>query len=125
MLRYYYINKEWMLSLNARRTYRGAAILSLTLFFMLWGLRLPIAIPRNLLPLLRLRLLAGVLGAAITMVAMEYFLFGFDNSPAWKEMFWFCVMLLPPLGPALYCLIVYSRSDVLMRGPAGQIEMRP
>jgi hypothetical protein len=25
----------------------------------------------------------------------------------------FCVMMFPPLGPALYCLFVYSRSKVL------------
>ena len=56
---------------------------------------------------------AGVLGAALTMVAMEYFLFGFDNSSAMKKAFWFCVMLLPPLGPSLHCFMVYSRSDVL------------
>jgi len=47
------------------------------------------------------------------MIAMEYFLFGFDDSSALKKMFWFCVMLLPPLGPALYCFLVYSRSKVV------------
>lgn len=70
-------------------------------------------IPDTLVPMLKLPLLAGVLGTAITMVAMEYFLFGFDNSSAMKKMFWFCVMLLPPLGPSLYCFMVYSRSDVV------------
>jgi predicted tellurium resistance membrane protein TerC len=112
MLRYYYINKEWIVSGTARRTYRIAAGLSLALFFMLVAVRLVGAIPEAL-PVVKLLLFAGVLGAATTMIAMEYFLFGFDTSSAMKKVFWFCVMLFPLLGPALYCFIVYSRSDVL------------
>jgi hypothetical protein len=37
-------------------------------------------IPEALLPVVKLLLLAGVLGSATTMVAMEYFLFSFDDS---------------------------------------------
>jgi hypothetical protein len=44
------------------------------------------------------------------VVAMEYFLFGFDCSPGWKKVCWFCIMVLPLIGPALYCVIVYSRA---------------
>jgi len=44
---------------------------------------------------------------------MEYFLFRFDDSGALKQVFWFCVMLFAPLGPALYCFLVYSRSDMV------------
>ncbi|PYX84623.1 MAG: hypothetical protein DMG68_20230 [Acidobacteria bacterium] len=73
--------------------------------------------PDTFFPLIRLLLLAGVVGAATTMVAMEYFLFGFDTSSAIKKVFWFCVMMFPPLGPALYCFVVYSRSKVLERAP--------
>ena len=113
MLRYYYINKEWMVSGTAQQIYRVTASLSLVLFFMLMALRLMGEIPNGLLPIVKLLLLAGVLGTATTMVAMEYFLFGFDSSSATKKVFWFCVMLFPPLGPALYCFIVYRRSDVL------------
>ena len=113
MLRNYYINKEWMLSGTAQRIYRIAASLSMVLFFMMVALRLVGGIPEALLPIVRLLLLAGVLGTATTMVAMEYFLFGFDRSSASKKAFWFCVMLFPPLGPALYCFIVYSRSNML------------
>jgi len=82
---------------------------------MLIALRLVREIPRDVVPIVRLLLLIGVLGAATTMVAMEYFLFGFDNSSAFKKMFWFCMMLFPPLGPALYCFRVYSRSSVIER----------
>jgi hypothetical protein len=113
MLRNYYINKEWMVSNAARRIYCVAASLSLALFFFLMAVRFMGGIPETLVPILRLPLFAGVLGAAITMVAMEYFLFAFDNSSALKKVFWFCVLLFPPLGPPLYCFIVYSRSDVL------------
>jgi hypothetical protein len=113
MLRNYYINKEWMVSQTAQRVYRVAAALSLALFFFLIVVRFKGGIPDSLVPILKLPLFAGVLGAAITTVGMEYFLFGFDNSSAMKKVFWFCVMLLPPLGPSLYCFMVYSRSDVL------------
>ena len=113
MLRNYYINKEWMVSNTARRIYRVSASLSLGLFFFLMVLRFMGGIPETLVPVLKLPLFAGVLGAAITMVAMEYFFFGFDNSSALKKISWFCVLLVPPLGPPLYCFIVYSRSDVL------------
>jgi hypothetical protein len=113
MLRNYYINKEWIVSGTAQRIYRIAATLSLVLFFMLVALRLVREIPNALLPVVKLFLLAGVLGTATTMVAMEYFLFGFDSSSASKKMFWFFVMLFPPLGPALYCFIVYLHSDAL------------
>jgi len=113
MLRYYYINKEWMVSGRARRIYRVAAGLSVALFFMLIAVHLAREIPENVLPFVRLLLLAGVVGAATTMVAMEYFLFGFDSSSALKKVFWFCIMLFPSLGPALYCFTVYSRSSVL------------
>ena len=111
-MRYYYIIKGWMLSRGAHRLYRLAATLSLALLVMLIAGRSAKEIPANFVPLARFLLLAGVLGTATTMVAMEYFLFGFDNSSAWKKALWFCVMLLPPLGPALYCFIVYSRSSV-------------
>ena len=113
MLRYYYINKEWILSPVARRIYRIAAVLSLLLFFGLCALKFGVVIPPNLFPIVRLCLFAGVVGAATTMVAMEYFLFGFDTSSAWRRAVWFLIMFFPPLGPAIYCLIVYSRSTAI------------
>jgi hypothetical protein len=119
VLRNYYINKAWIVSQTARRIYRVAAGLSLALFIFLTAVRFDGGIPQSVVPLLKLPLFAGVLGAAITLVAMEYFLFGFDNSSALKKAFWFCVMLLPPLGPPLYCFIVYSRSDAF-KAPVGE-----
>ena len=125
MLRYYYINKEWMLSGTARHIYRAAAILSLALipFFFLEPF-FP-DIPDTALTFLKVIFLGAVLGAATTVVAMEYFLFGFDKSSSWKKAFWFCVMAVPPLGPALYCLIVYSRSeDFKAKNLLGEEETR-
>ena len=113
MLRRYYINKEWILSATAQRVYRVAAVLSLTLFITMWMALSRGTIPANLFPLVRILLRLGVLGAAVTMVAMEYFLFGFDQSSEWKKVFWFCVLLFPPLGPPLYYFVVYSRSAAL------------
>lgn len=113
MLRYYYISRGWIISPTARWIYLLAATLSVALFFLLFGVRIRGAIPNAFLPIVKLLLLTGALGAATTLVAMEYFLFGFDDSPALKKVFWFCVMLIPLLGPALYCFLVYSRSHVL------------
>jgi hypothetical protein len=115
MLRYYYINRGWMISTSARRVYYCAAILSLLLFFLLFTVHLTGTVPSALLPILKPLLFAGVLGAATTLVAMEYFLFGFDNSATLKKLFWFCLMLVPPLGPPLYYFFVYSRSDLHKR----------
>jgi len=122
MLRYYYINRGWIISATARWTYRLAATLSLALFFLLFDMRLRGTIPNALLPVLKPILFAGVLGTATTLVAMEYFLLGFDDSSSLKKVFWFCVMMLPPLGPALYFFFVYSRSNVLKAELAKQAQ---
>lgn len=118
MLRYEYINREWIVSRTARRVYRVSAILSIALFFGLWVVAFEGGVPETIAPVVRPLLLAGALGAGITFVGMEYFLFRFDDSHPLKQVVWFCVMLLPLLGPALYCFIVYSRSHVL--GGAGK-----
>ena len=112
MLRRYYINKEWMLSRQARTAYRTAAGLSVMLFVLIVYLSIG-SVSEGAAPVVRAMMLAGILGAAITIVAMEYFWFGFDKSSALKKVFWFCVMLFPPLGPALYCFFVYSRSPLV------------
>ena len=109
---YEYINKEWIISRAARRVYRTAAATSLALYpiLMAW---MAGEVPRILQPALRLLLLACIVGTAITTVGMEFFLFRFDDSRALKQIFWFCAMLFVPLGPALYCFRVYSRSKAL------------
>lgn len=124
MLRNFYINKEWILSPRARIIYRDAAALNLFLIFVLLPLhRWLDRWPEALIPLVKLMVFAGVLGAAITMVAMEYFLFVFDESSPSKKMLWFCVMLFPLLGSPLYCLVVYSRAAAF--GASNTLEARP
>ena len=113
MLRYEYINKEWIVSPTAVRVYRTSAALSVALFFGCCALLFVGEIPSTIAPVLRLFLLAGVLGGGITFVGMEYFLFRFDDSHPLQQIVWFLVMLFPLLGPALYCFIVYSRSNAL------------
>jgi hypothetical protein len=126
VLRYYYINREWIVSATARRFYCLTAWLSVVLFVLLVLLSVDLQIagkiPGVLVPATKLFLFSGVLGAATTMVAMEYFLFGFDTSPAWKKALWFCIMLLPPIGPPLYCFVVYSRSEVLKESVCGNAQ---
>jgi hypothetical protein len=117
MPHYCYINKEWLVSPTARHIYRISALLSLMLFFMLWAVRMH-PIPPSVLPIARALILAGVIGAATTMVAMEYFFLGFDNTPAWKKVFWFVVLAVPPLGPPVYCFVVYSRSKIFISEPS-------
>jgi hypothetical protein len=112
MLRNYYINKEWMVSSTARHFYRASAILSVALFFGWCAALWMGGIPTAFAPVARIFLLIGVFGAAVTITAMEYFLFGFDRSSAWKKTFWFCVMMFPLLGPSMYCFFVYLPSEV-------------
>jgi hypothetical protein len=112
MFRNYFINREWIVSSTARHIYRCAAILSLALFFVVSAVRLG-TIPETLIPALKLPIFAGVVGTAVTMIGMEYFLFGFDKSSATKKAFWFCMMLFPLIGRPLYCFMVHSRSEVL------------
>jgi hypothetical protein len=105
MNHYEFISKGMLVSPTARRVYRIAAVLSLTIY-----VTLPVILINGPSAILRQILFVGVVGTAVTMVGMEVFLFRFDDSPAWKQLFWFCAMLFVPLGPALYCFLVYSGS---------------
>ena len=109
------INKELIVSPVASRVYRISAVLSVALFFG-WSIltsRSIDNIPEITELFVHFFLFIGILGAATTTIGMEVFLFRFDNSHAIKQIFWFCVMLFPFLGAALYCFLVYSRSEVL------------
>jgi hypothetical protein len=115
MLRYDLITKEWIISRTARSVYRAAAALSLLLLPVLWVAIQGSGMLGSLRPILRPLLFVGALGMALTGLGMEYFLFRFDESHALKQVFWFCVMLFAPVGPALYCFLVYSRSDAVQQ----------
>ena|SRR5882762_5862330 len=121
MLKYDLTNKEWIVSQIARRVYRISAVISLALYPVLVAL-IAGEIPENLAPVMKPLLLGSILGAAIVVVGMEFFLFRFDDSHPVKQIFWFCVMIFVPLGPALYCFLVYSRSKAFKNGPADGVE---
>ena len=108
MNHYEFIHKGMLVSPTARRTYRVAAVLSLTIFFSLPAVRI-----YGPIPILKQLVFLGAAGIASTMVGMEVFLFRFDDSAAWKQILWFCLLLLIPIGPALYCFFVYSRSTAV------------
>ena len=106
MIKYEYINKEWIVSPTARRVYRAAAIVSLTIYFTLAAILI-----NGPTPALKQLLFVGVVATAIITVGMEVFLFRFDDSRGWMQIFWFCLMLFLPVGPALYCFLVYEVCD--------------
>lgn len=108
MNHYEFINKEMLVSATARRGYRLAALASLTIFFSVPAIRM---IGTSFL--LKLLLFFGVVGTAVIVIGMETFLFRFDDSAAWKQILWFVLMLFAPLGPALYCFVVYSHSTAV------------
>lgn len=115
---YELINKEWIVSHAARSVYRAAAAISLLLLPVLWVAIADDGMLGPLRPILRPLLFVAVVGMALTGLGMEYFLFRFDDSHPLQQVFWFCVMLLPPVGPALYCFLVYSRSEILKHSSA-------
>ena len=122
----HYINKEWILSTTARRNYRFTAILSLVLLFVLFLFPYLDQIPKILIPVLKLAFLSGILGTAITFIAMEYFFFNFYEASPLKMIFWFLALGFPLIGPALYCFTVYSRTPVLSKPePDPNLASRP
>ena len=97
----------------ARSVYRVAAVVSLTLYVSLAAL-----IVYGPILALKQFLFVGVLATAINGTGMEFFLFRFDDSAAWKQILWFCALIFIPVGPALYCFLVYSRSRVVLNALA-------
>lgn len=121
MRTYEYIKKEWLLSPTARLVYQAAAGVSLTLIPVLVAVQFTYSIR----PFLKQLLFLAVLGTALNLVGMENFLFRFDDSRPLKQVFWFCVMIFAPIGPALYCFIVYSRSNAFKSGLADRHDETP
>lgn len=113
MVRYELINPKLILSRTAYHFYRVSACLSILLFFGLWLVMAERNVLEIIAPFAQPLLFVCVLGAASTIVGMEFFLFRFDDSHPLKQVFWFCVMLFPLLGAATYCFLVYSRSDMI------------
>lgn len=109
MMHRFYINKEWIVSGNARRVYRACAWISLGFVALLFWLMNVEEIPAVLATTVTLAMAIGVFATAVMFVAMEYFFFGFDTITSWKKTLWFFALCLPPIGTALYCLLVYSK----------------
>lgn len=110
----YVISKEWLISESARRFYRWSAIISFGLFpviFVFLWLGIERQLTANRETFLQACLMVTVLATAVVMVGMEYFLFTMDQSAGWKQFLWFLVMLIIGLGPGLYVLFGYSRSE--------------
>ena len=123
MLRNYYINKEFIVSATARKFYRATAAISLGMFVMLFVFVFERGAPGILRPFLRQLLFVGAFGTAITLVAMEYFLFAFDRSPLFKKVFWFLLIALIPLPcAALYCFRIYSRSELVNKAVTEEVS---
>jgi hypothetical protein len=112
MFRYHLIDKKSIISPTARRVYRAAAVLQLLLFFG-WVAIGIYGVPPTIAPWMRQLLFFFALCMATAQIGMEVFLFRFDNSHPLKQVFWFCVLLVPFFGVALYCFIVYSHSEAV------------
>ena len=114
LLNHYYISRSWLISQNARRIYRTAAACSLLLIivFVADDLKGYALFANEVMEQLgRLMAFVGVLGTAITLVAMEYYFFTLDECGVWTKTLWFLVLCAVPIGTALYCFRVYSRSS--------------
>jgi len=112
------IKKEWVLSSGARRLYRAGALLSLMLLFLLAAWLSSHPVSNSFQPIARLLLLMCIAGSLVTLVGMNYFLFRYDRSHPFQQLLWFLAMLWVPIGPALYCVLVYSRATRSANDPA-------
>jgi len=92
--------------------YRFCAIFSLTLFLVLFLFPYLDEIPKALLALVKLAFVASLLATAVTLIAMEYFFFSFYEASTPKMIFWFLVLGLLVIGPALFCFTVYSKTPI-------------
>lgn len=112
-INYFAIDERLIVSPEARRIYRVCAWISLALFVALAVALLSASTPLWLIALSKPLLMVGALSNAGMIVAMEVFLFRFDESSALKQICWFLVMLIPLLGAPAYCLLVYCRSEII------------
>lgn len=115
MLRYELISPKLIVSRTAYRFYRVSACLAILLLVALCIVMSERSLPDIFAPVAQFLLLVFAIAAASTIAGMEVFLFRYDNSQALKQVFWFCVMLVPLLGAATYCFVVYSRSHLFKR----------
>ena len=118
-----YVSRGWMLSRDAHFIYRVATGLSVMLFILEEAVLLRGEISKAFLLMLQLLFIAGALGTATILIAMTYFLLGFDTSSSFKKTLWFLALyLFFPVGPPLYYFFVYSRSHVLRMATSASFD---
>jgi hypothetical protein len=114
------ISPRWILSRRAQRIYLVSAIACLELLATVIGMLLamtlatpadwPDALDVVIVPLLAV----GVLGTAVLLVGMWYFLLNFDEGSLMKKACWgLALWLLAPWAEVFYFFLVYRRSSRL------------
>jgi hypothetical protein len=114
LIEYLRINKEFIVSKTASRVYRYAASCSLSLpvFIVAYIVQGEALFSSSIAAAFwELVFFAGVFGTGVNLVAMEIYLFMYDESAGWKQIFYFLLMCFVPIGAAIYCFSVYSRSS--------------
>ena len=110
--------QSWLLSPTARGLYSAFAVLSLAFWIFVWimkGVVGPHFVTESTLIAVALRTIV-IVGAVTTITlwaAMWYFWRHFDHSGSWRKGAWSLILLLP-IGPAIYCFVVYRRSAVFL-----------
>jgi hypothetical protein len=116
------ITRDWILSRTARTIYLICAFLAVALFGELVAIHaaMDYSGARSLasfpvaLSVSNVLLFPSIIGSATLTVAMWYFWYTFDSSSALRKFLWFIPLyFLPPIGPALYYLIVYRKSSLV------------
>jgi hypothetical protein len=108
------INRSWLFSSTAQRTYFASALLTLAFIATLLGVRMAmVAVGTRVLvapasSVIRTILYPEITGAAVLWIGMWYFWFGFDSSHYLKKAVWFVLLgFLAPFGTLLYYFLVY------------------
>ncbi len=110
------INRSWLFSRTAQRTYFVSALLALALLATLAGVHMAMsaagtgALTPSAASLVRVLLFPEIVGAAVLWIAMWYLWFGFDRSHYLKKAIWFVFLFfLGPIGTVSYYFAVYRR----------------
>jgi hypothetical protein len=108
------INRNWLFSPTAQRTYFASALLTLAFIATLLGVRMAmVAVGTGVLvapasAIIRTILYPEIAGVALLWIGMWYFWFGFDSSHYLKKAVWFVLLgFLAPFGTLLYYFLVY------------------
>lgn len=110
------VSRSWVFSRAARKVYTVCAFMAIVMYGVLVGTRAAQnfvgtrMLPPSTAAILMVILIPAVIATALLWVAMLYFWFGFDRSHWLARAFWFgALYFLAPVGPALYCFIVYRK----------------